>query len=140
MSLPKLFSVSENHNTEKELPRVLSGNRPNIELIVIPQMDVSDPFAASAIVHALDELKYSIMTRNCWNVCPVDKLVDLLNIPQTAATRAARKKLDSIHCIDWNRIHPDAVGAIPELVNLILNPKDPVYDIMEGRKINWDSL
>ncbi len=140
MALPKLFVANENGQTEKELPRVLKGNRPNIELIVIPQMDVSDPFEASGIVKALDDLKYSVMTRNCWNVCPINELMEILNIPHTAAVMEARRKLSLIHCVDWNRSHPDAVAGIPDLINLILNPKNPVDDIMKGRKINWDSL
>lgn len=140
MSLPKLFVASDNGNTEKELPRVVKGNRPNIELIVIPQMNISDPFEATGVVDALDKLKYSIMTRGCWNVCPINELMEILNIPRTAAVMAAVRKLSLVHCVDWHRIHPDAVAEMPDLINLILNPKNPADDIMAGRKINWDSL
>lgn len=86
--------------------------------LVLPDLTgVTCPFTATAIKKALDELIESFDRREWFNICPITNILDLLGLEP--ADTEARKKLHIIHCVHWDKMHPDIIPQIIPMINKV---------------------
>lgn len=86
--------------------------------LVLPDLTgVKCPFAATAIKKSLDELIDSFRRKQWFNICPITNILETLGLE--CADDEARKKLHHLHCVHWEKMHPDVIPQVVPLINKV---------------------
>lgn len=114
--LPRAFKL----DTVQQMIEAAHENRQYIgyRKLVFPDLTkVTCPFEASGLKKQLDSL-ISHFRRDKWfSICEVREILDKLGLE--CADQEAYKKLGAIHCVHWDKMHPDVVPQVVTLINKV---------------------
>lgn len=114
LAIPEYGSKSTVFNIPK--------NHPLNQYNLLPPPPESDLWRLQAYKKLMENFFEMWKDKNGWfSICAVDRYIEFYE-GDTHCARSSEeyKKLQTIHCVHWNAMHPEIAQAVPGLFNIVL--------------------